>query len=70
MVSRGKGTPGYGANRLRRIGADQWPLVRGDLRVVNAPDGIDSESRATKIGGGLVVRPRKAFDYEYEHRYR
>ena len=29
MVSRGKETPGYGANRLRRIGADEWPLVRG-----------------------------------------
>ena len=29
QVSRGNETPGYGANRLRRIGADQWPLVRG-----------------------------------------
>ncbi len=28
-VSRGKETPGYGANRLRRIGADEWVLVRG-----------------------------------------
>ncbi len=68
MVSRGKGTPGYGANRLRRIGADQWPLVRPDLRVVNIPDGMPRRVVATKIGGGLVVRPRKAFDYEYEHR--
>ncbi len=39
MVSRGKETPGYGANRLRRIGADEWVLVRGVL---------DSESYRNK----------------------